>query len=735
MMDAVTTRRRAAPAEAMPVAEYALIGATFAAVLAGGAAPERAELGFIRAAGLCVVPALLAVRSYRAPSLSARRGLRTPLWVPASAALAAVVVQGGGGVAGPVGVLALLAAVAASLGTEPRRALPWAALLTACVLIPGWVGLTAAASPFAAASFAIAVLLCAALPGTALSGERRSHERTRARLRALEDESGALRSETTATLAAVQPPGEDRDRDLRTVARELQQDMDRACAVLVTATGAYAAAVYRPDGEDDWTRLLAVSRAGATSDLIAEVGARDGIFGAAFKAGAPVCLSPVRDDDPRVVHRENPSALGAVLALPLVDGERRWGVVVVDAQDPESLTGSNRELAGNIADFVARLITRAVDLSAVREDMRNNHAFYEACREVSRHVRIDDIAHAVVSSAGRFVSLDACAFALSDEAGETLRVIASAGFDPAPPKEPFFIAPTEGLLAQAVRHATTIERTDLADCSRPPVLFGKQAGPEDDLHSLLVLPVVPPGGDGRPVGAVVVARRSWPDFEPEDAERLHVLLHQVGAAVSNGRMFAESETRGVTDGMTGLPNHRRFQEVLAQKIAGAERTGLQLSLLLMDIDRFKLVNDTYGHPAGDEVIKRLAGLLGGVVREGTDLAARYGGEEFCLLLEGTDAEGAQILADRIRESFKSEAFVLNEAGKPVTFRCSVSIGISCWPDDSRNQAQLIEQADQALYVSKESGRDRATCYSARGAKNGRSSRNPTVTSPGQPHTV
>ena len=582
--------------------------------------------------------------------------------------------------------------------------------------------------------FAAAVLLCAALPGAALSTERRAHERTRGRLRALEDESGALRSETTATLATVEPVGEDRDRDLRTIARELQQDMDRACAVLVTATGAYAAAVYRPDGEEDCTRLLAVSKAGATSGLISEVGSRDGIFGAAFKAGSPVCLSPVHDHDPRVVHREDPSTLGSVLALPLVDGERRWGVVVVDALDEDSLTGTNRELAGNVADFVARLITRAVDLSAVREDMRNNHAFYEACREVSRHVRIDDIAQAVVTSAGRFVSLDACAFALADESGETLRVIASTGFDPAPPKEPFFIAPTEGLLAQAVRHATTIERTELADCSRLPVLFGKAAGPENDLHSLLVLPVVPPGGNGKPVGAVVVARRSWPDFEADDAERLHVLLHQVGAAVSNGRKFAESETRGVTDGMTGLPNHRRFQEVLAQKIAGAERTGLQLSLLLMDIDRFKSVNDTYGHPAGDEVIKRLARLLGGVVREGTDLAARYGGEEFCLLLEGTDAEGALILADRLRESFREENFVLREGGKPVTFRCSVSIGIACWPQDSRSQSELIEQADQALYISKESGRDRATLYSARGSKGGRAGRTPTVTSPGQPRT-
>ena len=703
--------------EPPPGAELILLALVAAALLAGFAAPERAPLHLARVLALATLPAVLMVRSFISPSMAARRGLRTPLWVPAAAVLAALGVQAGGGIGGVATPLAFLAMGAGSLAVGHRRALPWAILLVLAVLVPGWAGQAGAASWGLQVAFGLSVLLCAVIPGHALAAEKQAHDRTRGRLRALENEAGGLRQESGQALPHLRGSygQQERDRDLRTIARELQQDMDRACAVLVSATGATAAVVYRPDGEADCSRLVAVARAGDCGDLVPEVGCREGIFGAAFKAGTPVCLGSPRDHDPRIVHRVDTSGVGAVLALPLVDGDRRWGVVVLDAGDPLTLEGPARELAGNIADFVARLIARAVDLTTVREGMRENQAFYEACRQVSRHVRIEAIAEAVVRSGGAFVSLDACAVALCDDTSETMRVVASFGFDPEPPPDRFFVTPNEGLLAQAVRHRTAIDRPDLAGADRLPVLFGQKAGPTADLASLLVLPIVAPGGsDQRPLGAMVVARRSLPDFGPEDAERLQVLLHQVGAALSNGRLFAEHESRGVTDGMTGLPNHRRFQDALASKLAGSGRTRLKISLLLMDIDKFKSVNDTYGHPMGDEVIRRLSGLLAATVRDGTDLAARYGGEEFCLVLEDTDSAGARVVADRLRESFKREVFVHRDGGKPVSFRCSVSVGISCFPDDASSQQELIDRADQALYLSKQGGRDRTTCYGSIG---------------------
>lgn len=719
-MDRVTTRRRRVR-EPAPSLEYALLAVTLAAVAAGFADPDREALALARAAGLVFVPAALAVRSLRSPSYSARRGLRAPLWVAALGTVAAVVVQASGGVAGPAAPLPFLVVGAGSLQSGFRGVAPWGLGLLLALLVPMWFGVVAPADPGTQVVFAVGLLLAATIPGQALRTERKAHERTRSRLRNLEDEARGLSPDTSALPAlrgrTYQPA--DLDRDLRATARELQSDMDRACALLVSATGVRAATVYRPADELQPEQLVVVSHAGDEDGLIREVGAREGVFGAAFKAGTPVCLAPIRPDDPRVVHRERPGAFGAVLAVPLAEGDRRWGVLILDASDAADLHSNTRTLAGHVADFVARLVTRAVELSAVREAMRESHAFYEACREVSHHVRIEDIASALVRSAGTFTRLEAAAMALCDAAGERMTVMASAGFDPEPPPEGFHVTPSEGLLAQAVRHRTVIDRGDIAAAHRAPVLFGRAAGPVEGFGTMLVLPIRAPGSE-EPLGAFVVARRSAPDFSSDDRDRLELLLHQVGGAVANGRLFAEHESRGHTDGMTGLPNHRRFQEVLGSKLAAAARTKLPVSLLLMDIDRFKLVNDTYGHPMGDEVIKRLAKCLRDSIRDGTDLAARYGGEEFCVVMEDTRHDGAVVMADRIREAFEREVFVMRDGDRPVSFRCTVSVGIATFPADCDGATELIDRADQALYASKEGGRNRTTCWGEHGPSSRRS---------------
>jgi len=699
-------------------AELTVLLLCAACVLLGFADPTRAELHLTRVAVLCVVPVALLIRGLSGADtgsdLAVRRGNKTPLWVPGALVLAATLIQATGGTAGILTPIGFLAVIAASTSCGFRRTLPWALLLLFTVVAPSIGGWAASAPLSTHALFALGTFLCSLVPGRSLAAEREAHEETRARLRALDDETGGLRAETSQVLPAYRGNAydrSDRDRDLRTIARELQQDMDRACSLLISATGASAASVFRPDGNNDLERLVVVASAGDTRTLVHEVGEREGIFAAAFKARSPVLLDQPRENDPRIAHRLPGSEPGSVLALPLVEAERRLGVMVLDCEESGQITDASRSLAGDIADFVARLIARAVDLSAIREGMRENHAFYEACREVSRHVKIEDIANAVVSSAGEFVTLDACALALCDDDMTYMQVACSSGFDPTPPETPFPIEHTEGLLAQSVRHQTPIDRPDLAHAHHPPLLFGQRGGAIKGFSSLLVLPILTPGGvDTQTLGALVVARRKGDGFDQEDLDRLQVLLHQVGAALCNGRLFSEHETRSITDGMTGLSNHGRFQDVLATKIAAADRTGLKLTLLLMDIDRFKNINDNYGHPMGDEVIRRLASVLEEHGRVGTDLAARYGGEEFCLVLDDTDALGAAVVADRLRKHFRDELFVYREGSKPKTFHCTVSIGIACYPDDAASQSELIENADRALYVSKETGRDRTTCF-------------------------
>ena len=126
-----------------------------------------------------------------------------------------------------------------------------------------------------------------------------------------------------------------------------------------------------------------------------------------------------------------------------------------------------------------------------------------------------------------------------------------------------------------------------------------------------------------------------------------VLAGQATAALTNARLYRAIQEQAITDGLTGLFNHRYFYERLAQEFARAQRYGLPLSLLMLDIDDFKTFNDTHGHPAGDLVLREVGRLLSTQLRRDVDVAARYGGEEFAVLLPNTARDGAQVVGDRI----------------------------------------------------------------------------------------
>jgi diguanylate cyclase (GGDEF)-like protein len=189
---------------------------------------------------------------------------------------------------------------------------------------------------------------------------------------------------------------------------------------------------------------------------------------------------------------------------------------------------------------------------------------------------------------------------------------------------------------------------------------------------------------------------------------IELMCNQAATSIANARMHAEIERMATTDGLTGLLNHRIFQEKMTDELKRSERYSTPVSLLLTDIDHFKKVNDTYGHPVGDIVLRGVAGILKREIRD-IDIAARYGGEEFAVILPETDGAGAKIIAERLRNAIKAETF----AAGAKTLRVSTSIGIATAPSDARTKEELIEKADQALYHAKHHGRDQSASWSAR----------------------
>jgi len=160
------------------------------------------------------------------------------------------------------------------------------------------------------------------------------------------------------------------------------------------------------------------------------------------------------------------------------------------------------------------------------------------------------------------------------------------------------------------------------------------------------------------------------------------------------------------DGLTGLYNHRAFYVLLADEFARAQRFNRQVSLLLLDIDHFKHVNDTYGHLAGDAILKGLGELLGRQARA-IDRVCRYGGEEITVILPETDLDAAANMAERMRAAVEAQSFDV-EAGAPI--KITVSIGVASWPAQADNMQTLVAAADAAMYAAKQGGRNRVARF-------------------------
>jgi diguanylate cyclase (GGDEF)-like protein len=194
------------------------------------------------------------------------------------------------------------------------------------------------------------------------------------------------------------------------------------------------------------------------------------------------------------------------------------------------------------------------------------------------------------------------------------------------------------------------------------------------------------------------------DWTIDDVSMLGSLADNLSVAIENAELHQEREQQAVTDGLTGVANRRSFNETFSREFERARRYGEPLSLVVIDLDFLKKINDTYGHQAGDEAIKAIGKMLKQSSRS-VDLPARYGGEEFCLLLPNTDIEMAQQLAERVRR-------LICETEVEGCGHISASLGVACYPLHADDPDVLFHRADEALYAAKQGGRNQVRVASA-----------------------
>ena len=338
-----------------------------------------------------------------------------------------------------------------------------------------------------------------------------------------------------------------------------------------------------------------------------------------------------------------------------------------------------------VGTLAAAFDAMADELQTTVEELRASqsalsHTFARFGEALGATHDLDALLRTVVAAAQRGSEAAIGVAYLGDATSLDLRVAASAqGKDV---DDPLLLDTLADLAEDAVQNGRLVV-TDLVDVAGPALAV-----------SLTRDEVV--------IGALAVARDAGAaPFDRLAVEAVTALAAHAGTAVANVRAHEETSRQSVTDPLTGAGNFRHLTATMAREVERATRFNRPLSLLMLDLDHFKQVNDTQGHAFGDAVLREFARRLAGCLRE-VDVVARYGGEEFVVVLPETASEGASAVAARIVDAVRKEPFRAGGHTRTVT----VSVGVASFPDHGRTASELMRAADAALYAAKDGGRDR-----------------------------
>lgn len=403
-----------------------------------------------------------------------------------------------------------------------------------------------------------------------------------------------------------------------------------------------------------------------------------------------------------VYYRENPSVTDFVGVPVLEDGHLR-GVLAVDRVGNHPFTDDEVELVEHMAEYVVRAVENERTFASIEKSKHELGRFFEASRRLNGALSPSEVYEVALESAQEIVPYHFAAITLVDEDTGIHSIVAVDGtdvFEDADEWQSLEFEANSGLVSMVVKNRHYLPFGGVLR-DESPVVFERDQD-LTGLNSLLVLPLLV---QDKTIGTFIVGHCEPNRFPGERREMLEVVSNQVAVTLQNARLYSQMEEMASTDGLTGLANHRTFQSKLDEAIARHRRMKKPFATLLTDIDHFKDVNDTHGHPIGDEVLRQVSKCFQNNLRE-TDFPARYGGEEFAIILEDTELEGAMVIAERLRSELKKLVF----QGVDGPFSCTISIGVGYWPSDSEDKQTLVEYTDQALYHSKHNGRDRVTAY-------------------------
>ncbi len=460
-------------------------------------------------------------------------------------------------------------------------------------------------------------------------------------------------------------------------------------------TGAHGAVLVlaRPRGEMFVRELVSDSHAVRESAVLKVEGTT---FQWILENRRHLQIPCLRDPASRLGYYTGNVPVKSFLGVPVVAGDQVEGVLAVDGLQENAFTEAHVPTLTVAAHQVATILAQVRALDAAKREVRDFKHLQEFSKGLATCRAVPEVVGVMLETLRTRNQPEFSAVALLGE-GKELRIegVGDARWGALQGQTFRSGDGLAGWVLESRRYLTYLDER-----SRRP-LFGKQVK-SPEFQSLILQPLT--AGE-EALGVLCVGALAPKAFDLATVDVCEIVAQQGAEALGRIRAHGELERLATTDPLTGLRNRRVFFERLEEEVRRTRRYEQGVSVLLLDVDHFKKINDTFGHPAGDAVLEALARSVETFARE-TDLVARYGGEEMAVLLPNTTEAGARALAERLREGVEKLEVPWEDKSIPVR----VSVGVACLEGEREPADHLVARADRCLYAAKQGGRNRVVAY-------------------------